>query len=101
MRVYTVLDFVGVNWRGRHQVYVSQAFAGERLGSEQADDAMWHVFLGEYRLGTYNERLARRVVPIPLVRPSWSDAGMPPAVSSFGIEKTFNNDARVLPMSPV
>ena len=53
----------GIKWEGQ-QVFVGEAFAGERIGVEAVDDGLWHVHLGPLRLGVLHAR-SRTVVPLP------------------------------------
>lgn len=52
----------GIKWSGG-QVFVGEAFAGERLGLNAVDDGLWHVHLGPMRLGVLHGR-SGKVVPL-------------------------------------
>lgn len=52
----------GMKWGGE-QVFVGEAFRGERVGIEAVGDGLWHIHLGPLRLGVLHGR-SRTIVPL-------------------------------------
>jgi len=51
-----------IKWSGGH-VFVGEAFTGELIGLEAADEGLWHVHLGPLRVGVLHGR-SKTVVPL-------------------------------------
>lgn len=64
--VRTVSCDGAIAWRG-HVAFLSEALAGERVGLEEVDDAIWTIHFAQVALGRFNER-ERRVHPIAGVK---------------------------------
>ena len=45
-----------MKWKG-HDVYVSQALVGERIGFKPVEDGVWMVYFASHPLGLFDERL--------------------------------------------
>ena len=73
LRVFKVNCNGQIRWRTGAILQLGLALIGEYIGFEQVDDGTWNVMLGEHQIATLEEQLGSRMIPVPLVRPSWTE----------------------------